>query len=292
MQPNNVLYLLSIGVRILSKKFGVIMADHIIGQYSISIRAGMHWNLKLPVSDIEGFYLFQVNVEQKDQALRDVGIYIMDEDNFKSWDFALQAIRAGASAEKLPSFVTFTHAKLPWGTISFVPPSPGQYRIVVDNTYSKIKSKNVTVDIYWMSHEWGARRSVREATRRFNWTEAWRLFELSEEDLKNGKFSSSCDTMRKALVLLWINVCETLSRKPVSLDPSKSPDIGMLKERIGPYAPDYAIGQLSHVWSLASELAHIEKRGGREPPLNEVIYAFRLALSSAAFLVSLYVPPS
>ncbi len=259
--------------------------------YSTSIPAPQYWSLQLPVSDVEGFYVFEINVEQKRQALDDVGIHVMDDDNFRVWDLRLKAIRAGARAEELPSFVTFTSAKFAWGTLSFRPPSLGRYHIVVDNTHSTLTSKDVTLKVYWVSSEWTARRSVREATSRLNWTEAWRLFDQCEADLENGKLSNSCDNMRKALVILWVKVCEALSKKPVVLEDGKSPDIGALKEKLGPYAPNYAIGQLSHIWSMASELAHIEKRGGKEPPLNEVIYAFRLVYSSAAFLVSL-VPSS
>lgn len=142
-----------------------------------------------------------------------------------------------------------------------------------------------------MPSEWLARRAVREATGRLGWAEAWRLFEQSEVDIENGKLSNSCDNMRKALLVLWVGVCEALSKRPVILEAGKSPDVGLLKEKLSPYAPDYVIGQLSHIWSMASELAHIEKRGGKEPPLNEVIYALRLVYSSAALLVSL-VPSS
>ena len=267
------------------------MTDRLSETYSISIPAGKYWSLELQVRDVEGFYIFEVNVEQKRQVLDDVRVQVMDDDNFKVWGFRLNAIRAGARAAGLPSYVTFTSAKLSWGTLSFRPPSPGRYQIVVDNTHSTLTSKDVILKVYWVSSEWGARRSVREVTSRLGWTEAWQLFEQSEADLENGKLSNSCDNMRKALVVLWIKVCEALSKKPVILEAGKSPDVGALKEKLGPYAPDYGIAQLSHIWSTASELAHIEKRGGKEPPLNEVIYAFRLVYSSAAFLASL-VPPS
>ena len=268
------------------------MADRLSETHRISIPARNYWSLELPVSDVEGFYIFQVNVEQKRQVLDDVGALIMDDDNFKVWEFRLKAIRAGARAAELPSYATFTSVKLSWGTLSFRPQSPGRYHIVLDNTHSTFTSKDVILNIYWVSSEWSARRSVREAMNRLNWTEVWRLFEQSEADLENGKLSNSCDNMRKALVVLWVKVCEALSKKPVTLEAGKSPDVGALKEKLSPYAPDYAIGQLSHIWSMASELAHIEKGGGKEPPLNEVIYAFRLVYSSAAFLVSLARPLS
>lgn len=267
------------------------MADQLLETYSIPIPARQYWNLQLPVSDVEGFYIFEVTVKQTRQALDDVGVQVMDEDNFKVWDLRLRAIRAGARAGELPSFVTFASVKLSWGTLSFRPPSPGSYQLVVDNTYSTFKQKEVTVGIYWISSEWSARRSVRQVARRLNWTQEWRLFELSEKDLENGRLSNSCDNLRKALILLWVKVCEALSKKPLTLDAGKSSDIGMLKATLSPYVPDYVIAELGQVWSLASELAHIEKRGGKEPPLNEVVYVFRLVYSSAGFLASI-IPPS
>lgn len=263
------------------------MAEELSETYSFSIPARDYWSLQLPASNIEGFYVFEVNVEQKRQVLDDVGVLVLDKDNFKTWEFRIQAIRAGARAAELPPFETFTSAKLTWGTLSFRPPFPGQYHIVVNNAHSTITSKNVTLNVYWVSSEWSARRSVREAIGRLGWTEAWRLFEQAEADLENSKLSNSCDNMRKALIVLWVKVCEALSKKTVDLDTGKAPDIGVLKKKLEPYAPEYAIGLLSRIWSVASELAHIEKRGGKEPPLNEVIYAFRLVYSSAAFLVSL-----
>lgn len=267
------------------------MSDTLSETYSISIPAGQYWSLSLPVSDVEGFYIFEVRVDQKRQVLDDVGVQVMDEDNFKTFGFRLNAIQAGARAAELPKFTTFTSAKLSWGTLSFRPPSPGNYHVVVDNTYSTLTQKGVILKAYWVSSEWAARRSVREAAIRLNWLEARRLFEQSEADLENGRLSNCCDNMRKALFVLWAKVCEALSKKPTISDPGKSPDVGALKGRLSPYAPDYAIGQIGHVWSMASELAHIEKRGGTEPPLNEVIYVLRLVYSSAAFLVSL-IPPS
>jgi len=255
--------------------------------YSFSLPAGKCWSLELPVTDAEGFYMFEVNVEQRRQALDDVCVEIMDQDNFKTREFRIQAISAGARTVGLPSYVTFTSGKLTWGTVSFKPPSPGRYHIVVDNSHSTMTAKEINLRVYWVSSEWSARRAVRAVTSRTGWNEAWRLFEQAEADLQIGKLSNSCDSLRKALVVLWIKTCEALTRKPVLLDAGKSPDIRELKDKLSPYAPDYAIGQISHAWSMASELAHIEKRGGKEPPLNEVIYAMRLVFSSAAFLVSL-----
>jgi hypothetical protein len=270
-----------------STRLGVAMANQIVGQYKISIPPGKYWKLDIPVDDIDGFYLFEVHVEQTNQEAMDVGVKIMDEDNFRSWDYGLQAIAAGAKASKLPEYKTLTSVKLRWGTVSFKPRSTGRYQIIMDNTHPDVKAKNAVLNVYWMSNEFEARRSFREVAQRLNWTEIWRLYELSEEDLQKGRLSNSCDNVRKAYVLLWKSVCGVLSRKPVLFDAGKSPDIGILKERIAPYVPDYFMAQLAYAWSLPSELAHIEKREGKEPPLNEVMYAFRIVLSSAAFLVSL-----
>lgn len=213
------------------------MTDKLSETYSISLPVGKYWSLKLQVSDVEGFYIFEVNVKQKRQVLDDVRVQVMDDDNFKAWEFRISAIQAGANAARLLSYVTFTSAKLSWGTLSFRPPSLGQYHIVVDNRHSTLTSKDGILKAYWMPSEWLARRAVREATDRLGWAEAWRLFEQSEVDLENGKLSNSCDNMRKALLVLWVGICEALSKRPVILDAGKSPDIGLLKEKLRPYAP-------------------------------------------------------
>ena len=138
------------------------MTDKLSETYSVFIRAGKYWSLQLPVTDVEGFYIFEVDVEQKRQVLDDVRVEVMDDDNFKLWDFRLSAIRAGARAGALPSYTTFTSAKLTWGTLSFRPPSLGHYHIVLDNSHSTHTQKDVILKAYWVPQEWLARRAVRE----------------------------------------------------------------------------------------------------------------------------------
>ncbi len=79
------------------------MTDRLSETYSISIPAGKYWSFELQVRDVDGFYIFEVNVEQKRQVLDDVRVQVMDDDNFKVWGFRLDAIRAGAHAVGLPS---------------------------------------------------------------------------------------------------------------------------------------------------------------------------------------------
>ena len=73
------------------------------------------------------------------------------------------------------------------------------------------------------------------------------------------------------------------------LEDGRSPDISLLTEGLGMCMSRQLPGRLSRIWSTASELAHVEKKGGRERPLNEVIFAARLVFSAAALPVS-YVP--
>jgi len=154
--------------------------DKLSETYSLSIPAGKYWSLKLLVTDIEGFYIFEVGVEQRRQALDDVRVIVLDDDNFKLWDYRLTAIRAGARSEALPSYTTFTTVKLNWGTLSFRPPSFGSFHIVLDNSHSTRTPKHVTLQVYWVQQEWFARKAIRQATGRLRWTEAWRLFEQAE----------------------------------------------------------------------------------------------------------------
>ena len=54
-----------------------------------------------------------------------------------------------------------------------------------------------------------------------------------------------------------------------------------------PYVPAYVLSTVRQSWSLPSELGHIERREGEEPPLDQVMLALRCVYASAAFLVSL-----
>ncbi len=44
------------------------------------------------------------------------------------------------------------------------------------------------------------------------------------------------------------------------------------------------------IWSLDSELSHIEKRGGQEPQIDYAVFAYDLTLAAAGFLLSLTSP--
>jgi hypothetical protein len=45
------------------------MTERLLGKYSFSIAPRDYWNLILPVSDAEGFYIFDIKVEQRGQVL-------------------------------------------------------------------------------------------------------------------------------------------------------------------------------------------------------------------------------
>ena len=73
------------------------------------------------------------------------------------------------------------------------------------------------------------------------------------------------------------------------MDAGKATDIGQLKELIRAYTPEYTIAPVTQAWSLASELSKTERRGGEEPPLNQVLLAYRITYAAAVFLISIRV---
>lgn len=261
------------------------MSLEVLDSYEVIIQQQDYWALPLRFENPENFALFEVNVDQN----LDINAYVLDDDNFKTWTYNLQAQRAGARAEQLPIVEMYTSMTLQWGTLSFKPQRPGVYHLVLDNTYSISTPKRIRLTAYRLQVEDPVRRSVREAAFHRGWHDIWVSFEQAEGFLSQGKRASCCDSLRRGLINLWTKVCETLSGQPVYLDAGKATDVGQLKERLRAYTPEYTIAPVTQAWSLASELSKTERRGGEEPPLNQVVLAYRMTYAAAAFLVSIQV---
>jgi hypothetical protein len=258
--------------------------------WQFNINAGQYTDICIRVTDNKIVYILQIAVEQNRGNVDDIQCEIMDSDNFNIYKSNKVAIKAGASAFALPDYETISSSRVKWANLIFSPLQKRDYYLVLDNTYSTLTAKTVSLTISKHSFESRSQRVVREGLTKLGWTEPQQLFQDAEENFTNGKLATSCDNLRKALVVIWIKVCETLTRKNISFDVSKTPDIGILKEKINPYSPEYMIGLISQAWSLASELSHSEKRGGKEPPLSEAFYALSLVYNSAAYLLSLILP--
>jgi hypothetical protein len=252
--------------------------------FTFSITAGTFDRLQVDVRETEGFWIFEIQVEQQRGTLDDVGAYVMDHDNFLIWQTRLQA---GGTAVGVPQVLMITSAKLHWGTLSFRPAALGQHYLVLDNTHSSLTSKVVHVSAYWVSNESMIRKTVRESLHAFGWHDTWKLFERAEHSLFANHRAEACFNVRTAIATLWKQVAERNCGQPILFDPGKSTEIGLLQRPMESYVPSYVLSTVRQSWSLASELAHIEKRDGLEPPLDQVMLALRHAYASAAFLVSL-----
>lgn len=248
------------------------------------IPAGAFDSLRVGVHETEGFWIFEIQVEQQRAVLDDIGAYVLDHDNFLIWRERRQASK---TATGIPPVTMVTSGKLHWGTLSFQPAEVGQYYLVLDNSHSSFTPKVVHVSAYWLSHESPSKKAVRESLALFGWHDTWKLFEKMEQALMNNHLAEACFNMRTAIATLWKQVAERNSGQTIPFDPGKSIDIGALQKPMESYVPAYVLSAVRQSWSLASELAHVEKRGGQEPPLDQVMLALRQASASAAFLVSL-----
>lgn len=262
-----------------------VMAAEVVDSYEITIRQHDYWALPFRVENPENFVLFEVNVNQN----LDIKACVLDDGNFKTWTHNFQALQAGARVERLPTVEMYSSMTLRWGTLSFKPQERGVYHLVLDNTYSILTPKKIMLTIYRLQVEDPVRRSVRETALHRGWHDVWASFEHAEGCLSRGNLASCCDNLRRGLINLWIKVCEALSGEPVYLDAGKATDVGQLKERLKAYTPEYSIAPVTQAWSLASELSKTERRAGVEPPLNQVVLAYRMTYAAAAFLVSIQV---
>jgi len=248
------------------------------------IPAGDFDSLQVGVRETEGFWIFEIQVEQQRAVLDDIGTYVLDHDNFLIWRARQQAARTATGIPPVPMVIS---GKLHRGTLSFRPAEVGQYYLVLDNSHSSLTSKVVHVLAYWFSWESPSRKAVRESLALFGWHDTWKLFEKIGQGLMNNHLAEACFNMRTAIATLWKQVAERNSGQTILFDPGKSVDIGALQKPMESYVPAYVLSAVRQSWSLASELAHVEKRGGQEPPLDQVMLALRQGYASAAFLVSL-----
>ncbi|MDD5703560.1 MAG: hypothetical protein PHU23_16125 [Dehalococcoidales bacterium] len=254
--------------------------------FVFNIPAGGFDALQIEVTEIEGFWIFDIQVDQQRNALDDIGAYVLNHDNFLVWRTRQQTNRNKTSIG-IPSVSMVASGRLHWGALSFRPFELGQYQLVLDNSHSSFTAKIVNVSAHWLPYESQTRTSVREPLASLGWHDTWKLFEKMEQDFKENHFAEASYNMRTALATLWKQVVEKNSGQPVVFDPGKSTEIGLLQKPMESYVPPYLLSGVRQSWSLSSELAHIEKRSGEEPSFDQALLALRYAYASAAFLLSL-----
>jgi hypothetical protein len=254
----------------------------------MNVLAGNYTSIPLQVHTIEGFYLFQTTVGQAPQRVDDIIVNIFDEPAFRIWEHNREAIKRGASPNALPSPKSLLKAKVVSASLSFIPPAPGTFYLVLDNTHSQFTAKNLQVRIHWI---WTASPLIFQLHKRLTelgWKEVWSLLSKAIGSMREKELKQCCDWLRTGLLTLWIDVVEFRTKRKPDLDAGKTPDIGELaKLTVGIGVPDYMVTPLRVIWSLASELAHTEKRGGQEPQIDYTVFAYDLTLAAAGFLLSL-----
>lgn len=157
----------------------------------------------------------------------------------------------------------------------------------MDNVHSNITSKNVIVKTYWIWTDSPLKNFIKNKLKEFNWTEVWKQLEDADVALEANRLIDCCNNLRTGLITLWLNVCSFLDKKDISIDAGKTPDIKLLTKKLREHGiPDYVVGMISRIWSFDSELAHAEKRGGKPPMPEEVIYAHTLTFATAGYLLS------
>lgn len=248
------------------------------------IPAGAFDSIAIDVTDILGFWVFDVRVDITQNLSLDIGLHISDHDNYIRWTTIQKT--AGAIAQA-PIAVFIASSRHRFGTLIFHPSEKGIYYLILDNTYSNSTTKSLVISSSWASLETNSRREIRETLQAIGWNNTWELFEKAESSLAANHFAESCYNMRTALATLWKQVAEKKARQAVSFDSGKSTDITSLKKLIEPYVSTQIVSVLAQNWSLCSELAHAEKHDGIEPTKEEARLSMRLALDSAAFLASI-----
>jgi len=103
------------------------------------------------------------------------------------------------------------------------------------------------------------------------------------------RLGDCCNNLRMGLATLLTKIYESLTGKPAPIKPGKSTDIPEILKVLKMYGlPEDAAATIRLTWSYTSERAHIEKRGGKQPSVEEVRYGIQLTFSAIEFLLHLF----
>ncbi len=179
-----------------------------VQSFSMNVPAGKYSSIPLQVNTIEGFYLFQATVAQTPQRVDDIIVNIFDEPAFRIWEHNREAIRRGASSNSLPSPKSLLKAKVVNASLSFIPPSPGTFHLVLNYTHSQFTAKNLQVRIHWI---WTASPLIFQLQKRLTelgWKEVWSMLSKAIGSMREKQLKQCCDWLRTGLLTLWISVVE------------------------------------------------------------------------------------
>lgn len=255
-------------------------------RFTIATREFADFPLKTERPD--GVFLIEVEVVQQPGKLDDVGLIVLDEENWKLWKHNQQAIRAGATPTALEKPTSFTTARLSQGTVAFTPPKAGSYYGVVDNTYSTWTSKVVDLRAYWMWFEDARFRFIERALKARKWGGISTLIADAKAALESGRTADSCNALRMALIATWANVFEIVTGQKPPFEKGKTPDVGSLGSGLTQKGvSEDSVSVIKRIWSYVSELAHVEKAEARPPRVEDASFGFGLTIAAVLHLLRL-----
>ena len=114
-------------------------------KFEFHIPSGKSRSFRIASAKANELFEFDIVTQQQQGRFDDIGVSILDHDNFIVWETRRKALEAGASASRLPSYRSIASVKIAWGVLHFESEIPGDYYVVLDNSHSVITGKQVKV---------------------------------------------------------------------------------------------------------------------------------------------------
>jgi hypothetical protein len=252
------------------------------------IQPKQHIPINFRADLLNGFYVFDIRVEQTRKIIDDIIVIVFDTDNYRIWTSNMSAVAAGANKNLLPQPVSLSYAKVTNSLTVFAPPREDDYHLVLDNTHSNVTPKKVAIKVYWIWTGSPLTNIVKSTLMQRNWNEIWGQIENAIKAISETRTADACNNLRMGLITLLIKTCEILEKRKIEIDPGKTPDIGQFIDILKRHAVSEDItGMITRVWSFVSERTHIEKREGQQPLLDEVSYGYYLIIATFGYLLNI-----
>jgi len=261
-------------------------SQEILGSWNPHLKANEYWPLQFEITTKEGFYIFEIVVQQTREIIDDIVVRIFDEQNYTLWTYNINAVKAGATSSRLPTPKHQIYSKVGRASITFKPEKIGIHYLVLDNTHSSFKDKLISMNMYWIWTGSPLRNFVKSRLEELKWQEVLDHLTRADLELANEKIPESCLNLRTALVILMKKICE---KKQISvlLEEGKKTSISELaKGLIESGIPEKYAALAKRIWALNSELAHPEKIEFESLNINEVFYLQNLTWITTHYLLS------
>lgn len=255
---------------------------------TIVLKVDEHKGYELQPLSVDGYFLFDVVTLQERDVNDDVIVEVLDEKNYHLFVANKTARRAGATPSLLLKTQILLYGKSYWSTLFFKPREQKKYYLVIDNSHSTQTKKTTQVKIYWRSEHSEFFTFLKNSLHAYGWDDLWQIYENTLVLKERGDHASTCDNLRKIIVILWTRVCEKISKNKIDVPEGKSVNLKPLEDvltNIG--ISNYVVSFITRSWSLVSELAHIEKNDGRQPNLENTNLAMHVSFSVIGFLLAI-----